>query len=367
MLCSAAGASVTPYIYGGDDAEEGVWPWMALLAVVDPASPPGGRSIRVFRCGGILINEDYVLTAAHCLFNTDENPPLQAQDIRIAYDRVDAPDSLSGYQTFAAEIIIHPDYDEYSKNDLSDDIALLRLHDAATTLTVFPGLADQSTITTLETLTESERDDIATALGWGQTEDGQVASTLQQVSLDYILRWQCNQAWGGTHISEKMVCAAETDPPETATDGQDTCFGDSGGPLLIDTDTEAPISIGITSFGTAECGNPNPPGVYTNVAYYRDWIDAILSGKMPAPTPDEPNDAPASEPETETGATGTGSSSGFSIGWLLLAWPLLWARLWPRLYGPDQGPDVSHAAPSGRPGNPPTRRRRSADRRKPDC
>lgn len=329
-LAPAHGTNVAPYIYGGDDAEQGAWPWMTLLAVIDPAAPPGGRQVRVFRCGGILINQDYVLTAAHCLFNTDENPPLQAQDIRIAYNQIEAPGSLSGYQTFAAEIIIHPDYDEYLHSGLSDDIALLRLDTPASEVTRFPNLASQTDINTLELLTEAERDDIALALGWGQTEDGNVASTLQQVLLDYIPRGACNQAWGGVHISDKMVCAAEPDPPETAIDGQDTCFGDSGGPLLIDAETETPISIGITSFGTSECGNPDPPGVYTNIAFYRAWISTVVDVTAPDDEPKAPAEAPADDPISEPGAEAeapaTGSSGGFSISWLLLALPLLSLR-----------------------------------------
>lgn len=323
-LAPAHGANVAPYIYGGDDAEQGAWPWMTLLAVIDPAAPPGGRQVRVFRCGGILINQDYVLTAAHCLFNTDENPPLQAQDIRIAYNQIEAPGSLSGYQTFAAEIIIHPDYDEYLHSGLSDDIALLRLDTPASVVTAFPALASQTDINTLELLTESERDDIALALGWGQTEGGGVASTLQQVYLDYIPRSECNQQWGGVHISDKMICAAELYPPEDASHGQDTCFGDSGGPLLIETGTETPVSIGITSFGTSECGSPVPPGVYTNVPYYRDWIDAVLDGSAAPREPKSPTDGPTSGPEADMARTG--SSGGLSIGGLLLLLPLLAAR-----------------------------------------
>lgn len=325
-LGPAHSATVSPKIFGGDDAVQGDWPWMTLLAVIDPAAPPDGPQVRTFRCGGILINEHYVLTAAHCLFNTNENPPLQAQDIRIAYNQVEAPLRLSGYQTSAAEIIIHPDYDERQHSGLRDDIALLRLRDPAASVAVFPALANQSDISSLEMSTPAERNDITLALGWGRTETGQVASTLQQVSLDYIPVHECNRAWGGVHISDKMVCAAEPDPPEEASLGQDTCFGDSGGPLLVNADSGTPVSIGITSFGTSECGRPDPPGVYTNVAFYRDWIEAVLHRNAGAGEPETSagGSAPAAEADqgTDRDDARTGASGGFSNCWPLLLAPL---------------------------------------------
>src|SRR5690606_32260846 len=114
----------------------------------------------------------------------------------------------------------------------------------------YPNLSSNNLINQLENLGSSARNEIATALGWGETENGSLSDHLQQVKLDYIPRAICNSQWGSTPITSNMICAAETSEPPPA--GQDTCRGDSGGPLFTGGNSD-PKLIGLTSFGSS-CG-----------------------------------------------------------------------------------------------------------------
>lgn len=73
-------------------------------------------------------------------------------------------------------------------------------------------------------------------------------------------RDECNEDYDGV-IEESMICAGV---PEG---GKDSCHGDSGGPLVIDRKL-----VGLVSWGFG-CAKPGYPGVYTNVAYFKDWVD----------------------------------------------------------------------------------------------
>ncbi|MBA3981085.1 MAG: hypothetical protein C0462_10845 [Alcanivorax sp.] len=312
-LSSAHGSAPMPYIYGGEDAQPGDWPWVALITSVDPADSGSGPTVSAFSCSGVLIDDDHVLTAAHCFFNGANE---QATEVYIAYNRVARPDTLDDYDTRAQTIYIHEQYNEFSGSDFRNDIAIIRLTHAAN-LSSYPQLASTADISTLEGLEGDERLNSTTALGWGDTGDtaGVTAGTLQQVMLDYVRSSDCHDKWGNTFTFDMMICADGTNP------ARDTCGGDSGGPLLTG-DQDNPVIVGLTSFGSAvACGQPGNPGVYTNVAYYAQttsWIDDVRNGLI---TPRPPRSGPPQTPRV--GSSGGGGAAGLGLLWLL---PLLAAR-----------------------------------------
>lgn len=105
-------------------------------------------------------------------------------------------------------------------------------------------------------------------------------------------RTRCNVAYQG-YVGQSMICAGFD------SGGQDACNGDSGGPLFYLNDDNYFIVAGVVSWG-AGCARPGYPGVYTEVADYRDWVCGITNATSacfvtsPAAPPSPPHPPPSS-------------------------------------------------------------------------
>ena len=239
-------------IIGGNVSEPGGWPSLVALVI------PGDAALRARQfCGGSVVAQRWVLTAAHCMFNQDGSPTTTEQ-IRIVAGINDLNDT-SAVETVVTNIFVHPDY---ANIDIPvNDIALLEL---ATSVAVPANLLSD---VDPETLVGRA----AFIAGWGAlTEEGPVTAErfpnlLQDASVPVISREQCNlpESYDGSVMPTHM-CAGFRQG------GVDSCQGDSGGPLYVVEDDEQ-IQIGVTSFG-AGCARPNFYGVYTNVDAYRTWM-----------------------------------------------------------------------------------------------
>ena len=98
-----------------------------------------------------------------------------------------------------------------------------------------------------------------TVTGWGTLSTGGISpDVLQKVDVPLVSDKECRQAYGDTNILDSMMCAGE--------EGKDSCLGDIGGPMACDGKL-----CGIVSSGRG-CGYEGFPGVYTEVAYFVDWI-----------------------------------------------------------------------------------------------
>ncbi|KAL5280082.1 hypothetical protein ACFFRR_004203 [Megaselia abdita] len=238
---------------GGEDAGYNEFPYMAALGW------NSGKTINDFLCGGVLIDSNYVLTAAHC-FSIKKDLPK--------FVRLGGRDLLANKTDFieidvsVEKVIIHPDYDP---NQAYHDIALVKLQKGA----FFAPAC-------LWTQSKSPTSNLV-ALGYGHKEFAGINSNiLQKINITLFENFECELFYNGqtkipNGIIEKQLCAGDY----SAT--RDTCQGDSGGPVLAMTHNglrSVPQIIGITSFGSA-CAS-GVPGVYTRVSEYIDWIELTM-------------------------------------------------------------------------------------------
>lgn len=249
-------------IHGGNETRIGAFPWMAALGFKNRFTNKPD-----FLCGGSVINERYILTAAHCFGKVLEVVRLGEWDTSTDEDceiskkgnKFCAPEPPQDFDF--EEIIEHPDYGK--RGVVSDDIALIRL--------ARPIKFNEW----IQPVCLPDRDmDVPAALGekwaiitgWGFTENGTTSDRLLQVSLPLVDMARCNQTYQGKLVG-KQLCFG-------GTKGQDSCGGDSGGPLVMSELSAPPYTqIGVVSFGPTSCGKKDVPGVYASVSSYRDWID----------------------------------------------------------------------------------------------
>ena len=264
-LGATAGAQeATPRIIGGDDASQNEWPWMAQVNVRFRDTGSGGL------CGGILLSQDWVVTAAHCLVS-DLGNVVSRNDVEVLVGSV----SLDGGTSYNIDGFGIPG--NYNPDNFNNDIAILRLANAGPALSNWPSIVGSDQLTELELAPFAQRDEALTATGWGVTSRNQVepqpADRLQEVALDYIQTGSCKNAWGNGFNTATMVCAAELNPVQGR--DQDTCSGDSGGPLFIGDDID-PYVIGLTSFGQPQCAG-NLPTVYTSVLSQVSFVEEVTT------------------------------------------------------------------------------------------
>lgn len=269
----AISGDVSTRIFGGEEADTSDWPWITALRISFGDGTAGF-------CGGQQISPDWVLTAAHCLVKEGQNGArVEATVAEVFYGvptfpNGDFPGPGSGDEP-AGLMILHGNFN--FRNLLEGyDIALIPVSEAPP-LQRHPDLADNTLVHALETAPPLDRDDRMTALGWGETAPSSgISETLQQVALDYISRADCGSFWFGAE-TDLLVCAGEPNPPFDAELGQDTCRGDSGGPLLTGTPDD-PVIVGLTSFGSGQgCGLAHVPSGYTSTADMVDWIEGITA------------------------------------------------------------------------------------------
>ncbi|XP_068237147.1 chymotrypsin-2-like [Palaemon carinicauda] len=206
-----------------------------------------------YQCGGSIIKKRWILTAAHCFFDKNENQAAQSA-ILVGYGSSNRREVTL---VTATRYILHENYNP-RLNDF--DIALIEL----------PSDLNYESDATIQPICLAEASDIvdggkAVATGWGALKfNGTTPDDLQEVVLDIISTTQCLSQTGLPRDTSSVLCAL--------TAYKDTCQGDSGGPLVVRICPNRWAQIGIVSYGEG-CANPEKPGVYTRVPSYRTWID----------------------------------------------------------------------------------------------
>jgi secreted trypsin-like serine protease len=248
-------------IVGGKDSFYGQVPWQALV-----------KESRVFglikyrKCGAVLVNERWALTAAHCAAGW-------LASLVIILGEHDIGRLQNGEQVEERNVkrmIIHP---KFNRLLLENDIALIELDQPVKYNTNVQPIC-----------LPSAKDGDFTGkqgyvAGWGYTSyrSGTLPDVLQVVQLPIMSNSKCAGMYKTAGYSKPMprtvVCAG------LAEGGKDSCEGDSGGPLMsFSTSSQSWVLVGIVSNGI-RCAEPNLPGVYTRVTQFTNWIDAVITGK----------------------------------------------------------------------------------------
>uniref|UniRef100_A0A8C5Q2B4 Peptidase S1 domain-containing protein n=1 Tax=Leptobrachium leishanense TaxID=445787 RepID=A0A8C5Q2B4_9ANUR len=253
---TVCGISVFPSrIVGGSNAVDGEWPWQVAVS-----------NNGYFICGGSLISEQWVLSAAHCFIY-----PSIPSYYSIAVGMYQLGGSNPHGVTVEVEQIIKNS--QYTETGDRGDIALVKLKIPITCTDYIIPICLPSASASFQSGME------CWITGWGtRTSGGSLPSinTLQKVMTPLIDYKQCDQMYHtGSSISIDMVIVQEDKICSGYKEGgKDSCQGDSGGPLVCEVNGVW-FQAGVVSWGD-RCALPNRPGVYTLVPAYESWIKTYV-------------------------------------------------------------------------------------------
>ncbi|KAE8741169.1 hypothetical protein FOCC_FOCC013332 [Frankliniella occidentalis] len=270
LLLSVCGRRLFPEarIVGGEKATFGKWPWQPSHNWFR-LGPRDGISLRQWRtstflhkCGAALLNENWAITAAHCVDNV---PPTHLM-LRLGEHDLSTEEEPYGYREHRVQLIAsHPQFDSRT---FEYDLAMLRFYEPVQFQpNILPICVPQDDTNFVGRT--------AHVTGWGRIyEEGPLPSVLQEVSVPVINNSVCETMYHAAgyieHIPNIFICAG------WRKGGFDSCEGDSGGPMVIQRPEDKRwVLAGVISWGIG-CAEPNQPGVYTRISEFRDWINQIM-------------------------------------------------------------------------------------------
>uniref|UniRef100_A0A6E8VRS9 Peptidase S1 domain-containing protein n=1 Tax=Anopheles coluzzii TaxID=1518534 RepID=A0A6E8VRS9_ANOCL len=238
-------------IVNGQEAVPGQFPYQ--IALLSNFAAGGGL------CGGTIITNTFILTAAHCVVDGAGALATDGTAILGAHNRTATEPTQQRIGFVRDGVFVHP---SYSATLIRNDIATVRLNSPA----VFnervqpielPARSDSRTFAGM----------IGTASGFGRTSDALpgASDVIMYTSNPVMTNAACVSAWNIILVSDQNVCL-------DATGGRSVCNGDSGGPLTVQDGGES-LEIGIASFVSAQGCASGIPSVWVRISFYRDFIE----------------------------------------------------------------------------------------------
>lgn len=272
MQRPGSGPRANASIVGGLGVSIASFPFQVALY-----DPQAGSLAAGFFCGGVIIDATHVITAAHCVSGgVHQVTPSAGVEVLAGSTSLVQPTAGSVRDPVQSSTV-DPGYSSLSSND---DIALLTLAHPLWSGSVTPTINGVNTIAPLALDANAAAIDadpnlspaiVATASGWGDVEPAPGHTTsyptsLRAVKLALVSESTCEEQYAtiGQPLTSSMICAGGGGARA------DTCYGDSGGPLLVDADRPARppqdyVLAGLVDFGNG-CAQPGYAGVYTRTS-----------------------------------------------------------------------------------------------------
>lgn len=261
-VCIFALIAQSECIIGGREAAAHSRPYMASIQRFDADS-------RTHECGGFLVAPQWVMTAVHCFPHGTTNRKV----VLGVHSLTETEDTQQVFEI--SELHNNPNY---RTENFDNDIALIKL-DRPVNIT--------SAVQVVRFLrsggTNPTTDEQAETAGWGASDNlGFRPDKLKELTLEVMNPMLCGRSdYFGSRYTSNMFCGHHvySKPGSRRQQKEDTCDGDSGGPLLF-----KGVAVGIVSNGGIKCGQLKKPGIYTVVSHYTEWLDGIM-GLQPTTAP----------------------------------------------------------------------------------
>ncbi|XP_051171479.1 chymotrypsin-like elastase family member 2A [Leptopilina boulardi] len=248
----------TGRIFNGKPSKKGSWPWQVSLQLLHPKMGFIGHW-----CGGVLIDQMWILTAAHCISNELFNLPIGALWTAVVGEWELDGGGRGSARLPIERVILHERFNNYVH-----DIALMKLGRPAPLSKVVRTICLPETDVNLSGVH-------CVASGWGRYGPSpSLSNALLEATVPLLEPQDCSEAYGQSVLfRDGHLCAGHTDG------SSGSCVGDSGGPLQCRRSDGAWQLVGVTSFGSG-CARPGFPDVYTKIQYYLSWIKDTIQNDV---------------------------------------------------------------------------------------